>query len=72
MSFRLKTILGIALIEAVLLTILVLSGLWYITNSAQSEFMQRVQSTVDAFAVTTKDAVLSTDLASLESFVSEV
>ena len=72
MTFRLKTILGIALIEAVLLTLLVLSGLWYITNSAQSEFMQRVQSTVNAFAVTTKDAVLSTDIASLESFVSEV
>ena len=72
MSFRLKTILGIALIEASLLTVLVLSGLWYISNSAQHEFQQRVQSTVEAFAVTTKDAVLSTDIASLESFVKEV
>ena len=72
MSFRLKTILGVALIEAALLTLLVLSGLWYITNSAQHEFMQRVQSTVNAFAVTTKNAVLSTDIASLESFVTEV
>jgi PAS domain S-box-containing protein len=72
MSFRLKTILGIALIEATLLTILILSGLWYITNSAQREFLQRVHSTVDAFAVTAKDGVLSTDIASLESFVQEV
>lgn len=72
MSFRLKTILGIAIIEAILLTVLILSGLWYITNSAQREFMQRVHSTVEAFAVTTKDAVLSTDLASLDSFFDEV
>lgn len=72
MSFRLKTILGIALIEASLLAVLILSGLWYITNSTQREFLQRVESTVDAFAVTTKDAVLSTDIASLESFVKEV
>ena len=72
MSFRLKTILGIALIEAVLLTVLILSGLWYITNSTQQEFLHRVQSTADAFALTTKDAVLSTDIASLESFVGEV
>lgn len=72
MSFRLKTILGIAVIEATLLTVLILSGLWYITNSTQREFLQRVQSTADAFALTTKDAVLSTDIASLESFVTEV
>ena len=72
MSFRLKTILGIALIEAALLTVLILSGLWYITNSTQREFLHRVQSTADAFALTTKDAVLSTDIASLESFVREV
>ena len=72
MSFRLKTILGIALIEAVLLTMLILSGLWYLTNSTQKEFLHRVQSTADAFALTTKDAVLSTDIASLESFVGEV
>lgn len=71
MSFRLKTILGIAFIEASLLSVLILSGLWYITNSAQREFLQRVNTTVDAFSVTTKDAVLSTDIASLESFVIE-
>jgi PAS domain S-box-containing protein len=72
MSFRLKTILGIALIEASLLFVLVLSGLWYISSSAQNEFMQRVNSMADSFAVTTKDAVLSTDIASLDVIVKEV
>jgi hypothetical protein len=69
MSFRLKTILGVALIEAVLLSILVWSGLRYIESTNEREFVQRAQATVNSFAVTTKDAVLATDLASLESFV---
>ncbi len=72
MSFRLKTILGVALIEAVLLTILVWSGLRYIESTNEREFVQRAQATVNSFAVTAKDAVLATDLDSLESFVSEV
>ncbi|MCP3877461.1 MAG: PAS domain S-box protein [Sulfitobacter sp.] len=72
MSFRLKTILGVALIEAVLLSILVWSGLRYIETSNQREFTQRAVATVRAFAVTTKDAVLSSDLASLDSFISEL
>ena len=72
MSFRSKTIIGIALIEAVLLYVLVWSGLRYIEDSNQREFVQRVQATIDAFAVTVKDAVLASDLASLESFVAEV
>jgi len=72
MSFRLKTILGVALIEAVLLFLLVWSGLRYIESSNEQEFTQRAWATVKSFAVTTKDAVLATDLASLESFVDEV
>jgi len=72
MSFRLKTILGVAAIEAILLTLLVWSGLEYISQSNQREFTQRAIATVKSFAVTSKDAVLSTDLASLESFVTEV
>jgi PAS domain S-box-containing protein len=72
MSFRLKTILGVALIEAVLLSILVWSGLSYIQTSNEREFAQRAWATVKSFAVTTKDAVLATDLASLESFVAEI
>ncbi len=71
MSFRLKTILGVAAIEAVLLALLVWSGLRFIAHSAEQEFIQRAQATVQAFAVTTKNAVIASDLASLQSFVQE-
>lgn len=71
-SFRLKTIIGIAIIEASLLFVLILSGLMYISESAQNEFINRATSTAKAFAVTTKDAVLATDIASLDIFVNEM
>ena len=71
MSFRLKTILGIAAIEAVMLTLLVWSGLHFIERSVEQEFTQRAQATIKAFTVTTKDAVIASDLASLQSFVQE-
>jgi PAS domain S-box-containing protein len=71
MSFRLKTILGVAAIEAVLLALLVWSGLRFIERSAEQEFTQRAQATVRGFAVTAKGAVIASDLASLQSFVRE-
>ncbi len=71
MSFRLKTILGIAAIEAALLTLLVWSGLHFIKKSVEQEFTQRAQATIKAFTVTTKNAVIASDLASLQSFVQE-
>ena len=71
MSFRLKTILGIAAIEAAMLTLLVWSGLHFIERSVEQEFTQRARATIKAFTVTTKDAVIASDLASLQSFVQE-
>ena len=71
MSFRLKTILGIAAIEAVLLTLLVWSGLRFIQQSVEQEFIQRAQATIKAFTVTTKSAVIASDLGSLQIFVQE-
>jgi len=70
-SFRLKTILGIAAIEAVLLAILVFSGLRWLHDSNEEQLTQRGATTAKLFAATTKNAVLATDLASLESFVVE-
>lgn len=72
MSFRCKTILGIATIEAVLLLILVGTGLGFMHQSNEQELIKRATTTATLFATTTKDAVLTTDLASLESFVQEV
>jgi PAS domain S-box-containing protein len=71
MSFRLKTILGIAAIEAVLLALLVISGLGWLQDSNQEQLLQRGTITARLFATMTKDAVLATDLATLDSFVQE-
>lgn len=71
MSFRLKTILGIAAIEAVLLFTLIFAGLRWLHDSNEEQLIQRGTTTAQLFAASTKDAVLSTDLASLQSFVAE-
>lgn len=72
MSFRRKTILGIALIESILLMILIISGLNFLKSSNQDQLIQRSRITARLFAASTKEAVLATDLASLESFLNEV
>jgi signal transduction histidine kinase len=71
-SFRLKTILGIALIEAVLLLVLISMTLDYLKSTNYEALVKRASTTATLFATTTKDGVLSYDLASLEAFVSEV
>lgn len=72
MSFRLKTILGIAAIETVLLIILVWSSLDFLRTSNSEQLNNRAITTATLFATMTKDAVLSTDLANLESFSQEI
>ncbi|MDH3254397.1 MAG: HAMP domain-containing protein, partial [Acidobacteriota bacterium] len=69
MSFRLKTILGVALIEAVLLVLLIVTGVRMVRTSGAEEFEKRAASTAALFATMTTDSVLSTDIASLEDFV---
>lgn len=71
-SLRLKTILGIAIIEAVLLMLLVSMTLDYLRTTNYESLNKRARTTATLFATTTKDAVLSYDLASLEAFVTEV
>lgn len=72
MNFRAKTILGVALIEGVLLAILIFVSLQLLQASKAEELYARTLTTARMFASTTKDAVLSTDMASLESVVQEV
>lgn len=72
MSFRLKTILGIAFIESVLLLTLIISGLSFFSDSNEEQFQQRINITSRLFTNATKDAILATDLAMLESFVKEI
>jgi two-component system NtrC family sensor kinase len=72
LSFRFKTILGIALIELVLLGILITTILAYMRSTSEQALVNYASTTSRLFATTTKDAVLSYDLASLDSFVGEI
>jgi signal transduction histidine kinase len=72
MSLRLKTILGVGLIEAILLVILIVSILNYMRLTNEENLENFASTITTLFATTTKDAVLSYDLASLETFVEEI
>jgi len=72
MSFRLKTILGIALIESLLLILLIVSGMNFLSKSNDSHLKQRAQTTSILFSKAVKDALLSSDLATLESFTEDI
>jgi len=71
MSFRLKTILGIAFIEFILLSLLVVSGLYYLRSSNESQFLNRGKTTAQLAATMTSDAVVALDLASLDVLVEQ-
>lgn len=72
MSFRWKIILGVTAIQAVLLIMLILSGLNVLKQSSEEALLKRTETTVKLFASTAHAAVVATDLAALESFVGEV
>jgi len=71
MRFRTKTILGVALIEMALLAILVGSALSVLRESNETELTRRVQLGGKLLAAAAKDAVISQDLATLDSLVDE-
>ena len=71
MTFRAKTIVGIASIEIFLLGLLVLSSMSFLSESNEKQLIQRAQSTASMFVSATKDAVLSTDIATLDDLVND-
>lgn len=71
MSFRLKTILGIAAIEVVLLAILILSGLHYLRSSNEAQLLNRAGEASRLFATMVSDAVVSMDFATLDALVQQ-
>jgi hypothetical protein len=71
MSFRLKTIIGVAVIEAVLLLFLIWSGINYLRASNESQLIKRASASLTLLARASRDAVLSTDIATLEDIVLE-
>ncbi|EKO3509783.1 response regulator [Vibrio fluvialis] len=72
MKFRAKTIIGIALIEIVLLVLLIASALNYLDESNRRQLTQKAHATATMFARAVTDAVISTDLATLDDMVSEI
>ncbi|OED39859.1 hypothetical protein AB833_13310 [Chromatiales bacterium (ex Bugula neritina AB1)] len=72
MSLRFKTVIGIALIEAILLALLIVTVMSYQRNSAEEALQKRAYTTAELFSTTTKDPLLSMDLASLDAFSSEL
>ena len=72
MSFRLKTILGIALIEGLLLMILLYTSISYLRGSNEQQLISRANTTAEVLAATVQDAVLSTDISTLEEISDHV
>jgi signal transduction histidine kinase/ActR/RegA family two-component response regulator len=72
LSFRAKTVIGIALIEFLLLGLLVASSLNFLARAQLDGLAARAQDVATNFAVLARDAVLSEDLASLDTFADGV
>jgi PAS domain S-box-containing protein len=72
MSYRLKTILGVALIEAILLAVLIWNSTEILTQSVEDGLTKRAVTTTRLFAYAAKDAVISDDLATLDTLVNEL
>ena len=64
--------MGVALIEALLLVLLISTAINFMRDSANEALLKRASTAATLFSTTTKDAVLSYDLASLDAFVAEV
>ena len=72
LSFRAKTILGVAVIEAVLLALLIASALDFMRESHESQMQRYARATVSSFASMTTDAVLAFDLGRLNALAREL
>lgn len=72
MSFRLKTVLGIALIEGVLLMLLVYTSINYLKEANDTEVERRAFVIGELFAAATKDAVISSDISTLQELSREL
>ena len=72
MKIRTKTVIGVALIEAVLAAVLLVLMLGYISDTSYKAVETRAQSTAALFASSVKDAVIAFDLATLETVANEV
>lgn len=71
MSFKLKTVLGVAAIEILLLAILVFSGLHYLKTSNEARIFEQAHVSARLLATMTADATVAWDLATLDELVNQ-
>lgn len=67
LSFRLKTILGIALIEVVMLAVLIVGVTRFLRDSNERQLTLHAEVTTGTFAAMVRDGVISSDLERLQS-----
>ncbi|NRA68230.1 MAG: response regulator [Pseudobacteriovorax sp.] len=72
MSFRLKTIIGIAIIETVLLLIIIGKTVLNLQQSSENDLMSKVDSVGHLVVGLSKNAVIASDIASLDDIVEDV
>ena len=71
MSFLLKTVLGVATIEAALLLLLVVGSNSALADSLDSELEKRANTTMALLVAAASDAIISEDFATLNSLADE-
>ncbi len=72
MSFRLKTVIGIALIQTAFFVFLIIMMMRFVENAQDREIQERANTTINMFAATTRDAILASDLATLDDAAAEL
>ncbi|TCS42391.1 PAS domain S-box protein [Reinekea marinisedimentorum] len=71
-SFRTKTIVGIAVIEALFLSLLIVNSIKILSSSHEDELEYRANTLTNVFSHAVADAVLSLDLATLYTLVDDL
>ncbi len=72
MSFRLKIILGIALIQAILLSLMIWDNLNTLEFTNEQELLKRSATTLNLFSGSAQNAILGMDLGALDSLVKHI
>jgi PAS domain S-box-containing protein len=72
MSFKWKTILGIALIEVVFLSFLVWQASRYIQNLGEVDIEKRVDDTVLLASAVLRDSIIAFDLATIDEQIAQI
>lgn len=72
LSFRWKAILGIALIEAMALSVTITGALGQMEHAQERQIRQSASTALDLFSAAVSDALLASDLAKIEAVASDL